>query len=773
MTAMPHMDTVRDCMDAAFRKQQANQATHHIAYFILDELTGLPDIARFLEKKHISTQFRGTLAEYIFRRSNVNASYSTMTASTQLQEVLRLAAIHAHHNGSTAIGNIDVLVGCAIAGPKYNKAAHIKESELDRILLRLANTMLPEELQDMDIASISGGESLAHEAYARMQEKKYPVATVSATRGVIDEDMAFLKQYGVFIARDAEGSSLSGREKEIERLSNIMKLVRKPRALIVGKTGVGKTSLVDAYVQKTCQIVFAVNMRKLAERPEKMAEIFGQIIDKAKSYKDHFTLFIDEAHMLFGATRTGGSPLDLANMIKPDSSGSELQAIFATTRDEYRKFIEPDMAFLRRVYKVELDEMDRASAIKAMIAGSKDIALGHAVTFDPEVFAFAYDTGKRFCSSEVMPDCGLDILDMAAVFAAGHRVGIKHIEQAVELKSGKDRTLIGQNEYDALLDMEDTLLEGIIGQEGPVKALVKRIRDTAVQGKTKTKNRMTVVLSGPTGVGKTEVTKLAAEALGLEMIRIDMSEYMEKHTVSRLIGAPPGYVGFDMGGIMTEAVKHSPYSVLLLDEVEKAHPDIFNLLLQVMDHGMLTDGRGKEVDFKNVIIVMTTNMGEQKRGKAIGFNAAKDDSAPSEAYKDFFKPELRGRIDALIRFEELEREGMERISGIFMEKSRKEFEQKHGIRFVFNQAVIEAIADNGFDPEENARSVEKYISDNVLTVLTMPIIRREVERGDTVRLTYNKEAGFGWEKLACSQDMPRPVTTALIALPHSQGATPS
>ncbi|MDT8450419.1 MAG: ATP-dependent Clp protease ATP-binding subunit ClpA [Wenzhouxiangellaceae bacterium] len=569
---------------------------------------------------------------------------------------------------------------------------------------------------------------------------------------------------------------LIGRDAEIERTIQILCRRRKNNPLYVGESGVGKTALAEGLalriveetvpeVLSTAEI-WALDLGALlagtkyrGDFEKRLKAVLAELRDR-----ENAILFIDEIHTIIGAGAASGGVMDASNLIKPVLANGELRCIGSTTFDEYRGVFEKDRALARRFQKIDIIEPTVAETIEILNGLKYRFENHHGVKYSHEGLEAAASLSARHINDRHLPDKAIDVIDEAgarqrllASEARVDEIGVHEIEDVVARMARIPPRQVSRSDRDALKTLERDLKLTVFGQDPAIGTLASAIK-MARSGLVDVDRPIgSYLFAGPTGVGKTEVTRQLALTLGIELIRFDMSEYMEAHTVSRLVGAPPGYVGFDRGGLLTEAVTQNPHAVLLLDEIEKAHPDIYNLLLQVMDHGTLTDANGRTADFRNVILVMTTNAGAVDMNKrSIGFTDTDTSSDGMEAIRRQFTPEFRNRLDAVIQFDSLPFDVILKVVDKFIMELENQLADRN-VHIEVSHAAREWLAHHGFDPAMGARPMKRVIQEHVKRPLADQLLFGELgEQGGTVHVDIDGENGL---KLAFPQ------TTAEEALP--------
>jgi ATP-dependent Clp protease ATP-binding subunit ClpA len=544
---------------------------------------------------------------------------------------------------------------------------------------------------------------------------------------------------------------LIGREHEVERVIQVLCRRRKNNPLLVGEAGVGKTAIAEGLAWRITQndvpdvlqnaVVYSLDMGSLLAGTKYRGDFELRLKGVLKQLKDapNGILFIDEIHTIIGAGSASGGTMDASNLLKPALSNGQLKCIGATTYTEYRGVFEKDHALARRFQKIDVNEPTVEQTIQILRGLKSKFEEHHNVKYSAAALVSAAELSARFLNDRHLPDKAIDVIDEAG---AAQRIlpkskqkktiGKSEIEDIISKIARIPPQTVNQDDRRKLQTIDRDLKNVVFGQEPAIDALSAAIKmSRAGLGKTD-KPIGAFLFSGPTGVGKTEVAKQLAFTLGIELIRFDMSEYMERHAVSRLIGAPPGYVGFDQGGLLTEAITKKPHSVLLLDEIEKAHPDVFNILLQVMDHGTLTDNNGRKADFRNVIIIMTTNAGaESLQKQSIGFNNAKAPGDEMVDIKRMFTPEFRNRLDSIISFKALDEEIILRVVDKFLMQLEEQLHEKK-VEASFTPALRKHLGKKGFDPLMGARPMARLIQDMIRKALADELLFGKLVNGGRI-----------------------------------------
>jgi ATP-dependent Clp protease ATP-binding subunit ClpA len=559
------------------------------------------------------------------------------------------------------------------------------------------------------------------------------------------------------LARDGKIDPLIGREHEVERVIQILCRRRKNNPLLVGEAGVGKTAIAEGLAWRITQkevpeilassVVYSLDMGALLAGTKYRGDFEQRLKGVLKQLKDqpNAVLFIDEIHTLIGAGAASGGTLDASNLLKPALSSGAMKCIGATTFSEYRGIFEKDAALSRRFQKVDVVEPSVEQTVEILKGLKSRFEEHHSVKYALGALQAAAELSAKFINDRHLPDKAIDVIDEAG---AAQRILPKskqkktitrtEVEDIVAKIARIPPASVSSDDRSKLKTLDRDLKSVVFGQDPAIDALASAIKMARSGLGRPDKPIGSFLFSGPTGVGKTEVAKQLAYILGIELIRFDMSEYMERHAVSRLIGAPPGYVGFDQGGLLTEAVSKKPHAVLLLDEIEKAHPDVFNVLLQVMDHGTLTDNNGRKADFRSVIIIMTTNAGAETMNKStIGFTTAREQGDEMADIKRLFTPEFRNRLDATVSFRALDQEIIMRVVDKFLLQLEGQLGEKK-VEVTFTDALRQHLAKKGFDPLMGARPMQRLIQDTIRRALADELLFGRLVDGG--RLTVDVDA---------------------------------
>jgi ATP-dependent Clp protease ATP-binding subunit ClpA len=546
---------------------------------------------------------------------------------------------------------------------------------------------------------------------------------------------------------------LIGRVDEVQRLMQVLCRRKKNNPILVGEAGVGKTAIVEGLALKIAKN----ETPKILEDAKLYALDIGSLLSGAKyrgdfekRLKDVLTelkakpnaiLFIDEIHTIVGAGATSGGSMDLSNLLKPSLATGELKCIGATTYSEFRNFFDKDRALSRRFSKLDVSEPSVDDAYEILLGLKGRYEEHHGVKYPQKVLRSSVELAKKYINDKFLPDSAIDLIDeVGASFHLLKRkrkaVSVHDIESILARVTNIPPRSVSSDETELMRDLESKLKAKVFGQDEAIANLVTAIKRSRAGLSNPESPVGSFLFSGPTGVGKTEVAKQLAEQLGIHFERFDMSEYMEKHTVSRLIGAPPGYVGYEEGGQLTESIKKHPYSVLLLDEIEKAHPDLLNILLQVFDSATLTDNDGNKTDFRNVIIIMTSNLGT-KEAAQVGFTKVEAHQS-SNAIKDFFAPEFRNRLDAIVHFSALKTEVMVSVVEKLLSQLEEQLKEKN-IKIEATTKAKKYLAEKGYSKELGARVMQRVISDEIKTPLSDEILFGKLKNGGIVKIDYKKK----------------------------------
>ncbi len=569
-----------------------------------------------------------------------------------------------------------------------------------------------------------------------------------------------LDAYCVNLNKKATGGKIDpliGREAEVERTIQILCRRQKNNPLYVGDPGVGKTAIAEGLARKIVNgdvpevlknaTIFSLDMGALLAGTRyrgDFEERLKSVVKELENFKGAI-LFIDEIHTVIGAGATSGGAMDASNLLKPALQSGNLRCMGSTTYKEYRQHFEKDRALVRRFQKIDVNEPSVPDTIKILKGLKPYYEEFHRVRYTADAVKAAVELSSKYINDRKLPDKAIDVIDevgAAQMLVAESRrkkvIGVKEVEDVIAKMARIPSKTVSKNDTESLRELENNLKRVVFGQDEAITQLSAAIKLARAGLREPEKPIGAYLFSGPTGVGKTEVAKRLAQIMGVELLRFDMSEYMERHAVSRLIGAPPGYVGFDQGGLLTDGVDQHPHVVLLLDEIEKAHPDIYNILLQVMDHGKLTDHNGKKIDFRNVILIMTTNAGASDAAKeAIGFGRGKREGEDEEAIKRLFTPEFRNRLDAIIPFASLSPEIISQVVTKFVLQLEAQLSDRN-VTFELTEPATAWLAKHGYDEHFGARPLARVIQDNIKKPLAEELLFGKLVKGGVVKITVDE-----------------------------------
>jgi ATP-dependent Clp protease ATP-binding subunit ClpA len=654
------------------------------------------------------------------------------------QRVLQRAVFHVQSSGKKEVTGANVLV--AIFHEQESQAIYLlKQQNISRLdvvnyishgISRISNDEEVERNQEADENAASGekGQESPLETYAVN-------LNIQAMQGVTDP--------------------LIGRLDEVERVAQILIRRRKNNPILVGESGVGKTAIAEGLAKKIVEkdvpdilldsVVYSLDLGALLAGTKYRGDFekrFKGVLSALKK-NPHAILFIDEIHTIIGAGAASGGVMDASNLLKPLLSSGEIRCIGSTTYDEYRGIFDKDKALSRRFQKVDVLEPSVEDTYKILKGLKNRFEEHHQLKYADKALRVAAELAAKYINDRFLPDKAIDVIDEAGAYQQlqpPHKrkktIGVHDIEMIVAKIARIPEKTVTSDDKKSLKDLSGNLKRVVFGQNEAIDTLVTAIKLSRAGLTTPNKPIGSFMFAGPTGVGKTEISKQMANILGLELIRFDMSEYMERHTVSRLIGAPPGYVGFDQGGLLTEAVTKHPHSVVLLDEIEKAHPEVFNLLLQVMDHGTLTDNNGRKADFRHVILIMTTNAGAESLSKrSIGFKDQDNTTDGMEAITRMFTPEFRNRLDAIVQFKQLTPEIIHTVVDKFLFELQSQLDDK-GITLHVTDEVRDFLVEKGYDKDMGARPMARTIQELIKKPLAEYVLFGNAgEKGGVIDIT--------------------------------------
>ena len=712
----------------------------HLLLALIDE----PDAARVMQACSVDLdELRKDLEEFIeddlsTLETDVEGSEAVPTAA--FQRVIQRAAIHVQSSGRTEVTGANVLV--AIFAERESHAAFF--------------------LQEQDMTRYDAVNFIAHGVAkdpafgeARPVTGSINEDDVHEESGGGDKESALAKYCVDLNVKATKGDvdPLIGRAHEVERCIQVLCRRRKNNPLLVGDPGVGKTAIAEGLAYKIVKgetpevlsgaTIYSLDMGALLAGTRyrgDFEERLKAVMTEMENHEDA-VLFIDEIHTVIGAGATSGGAMDASNLLKPALQGGKLRCMGSTTYKEFRQHFEKDRALSRRFQKIDVNEPSVPDTIKILQGLKPYFEKHHQIKYTAEAVKTAVELSARYINDRKLPDKAIDVIDEAG--AAQHLVaeskrrktiGAKEIEAVVAKIARIPPKSVSKDDAEVLKDLEKSLKRVVFGQDKAIEALASSIKLARAGLREPEKPIGNYLFAGPTGVGKTEVAKQLADTLGVELMRFDMSEYMEKHAVSRLIGAPPGYVGFDQGGMLTDGIDQNPHCVLLLDEMEKAHPDVYNILLQVMDHGKLTDHNGRTTDFRNVIVIMTSNAGAAELGKnAMGFNRESREGEDTAAIERTFTPEFRNRLDAIISFAPLPKEVILRVVEKFVLQLEAQLIDRN-VHIELTKAAGDWLGEKGYDAKMGARPLGRVIQESIKKPLAEELLFGKLVKGGLVKV---------------------------------------
>ncbi|MEK7304429.1 MAG: ATP-dependent Clp protease ATP-binding subunit ClpA [Pseudomonadota bacterium] len=725
-------------LNAAFQSAREKRHEYITVEHLLSALLDNPSAARVLRAcgGNLDELRRGLVA---FLRDNVPVLPQESESDTQptlgFQRVIQRAVLHVQGVGKKEVNGANVLI--AIFGEKDSHAVYFLHKQ---------------NISRFDVVNyISHGISkVPGESQPELPPPEEGEEAAATEKSPLDIFTVNLNER----ARQGKIDPLIGREHEVERTIQILCRRRKNNPLYVGEAGVGKTAIAEGLAKKIVEgqvpdilkksTIYSLDMGALLAGTKYRGDFekrLKAVLNQVRK-QEHAILFIDEIHTIIGAGAASGGAMDASNLLKPALASGDLKCIGSTTYQEYRGIFEKDRALSRRFQKIDVVEPSVEETVQILQGLKSRFEQHHGVKYTSHALRAAAELSARYINDRHLPDKAIDVIDEAG--ASLHllppskrkkTISVTDIENIVSKIARIPPKSVSSTDKEALRTLERDLKMVVFGQDEAIEALATSIKMARSGLAHPEKPIGSYLFSGPTGVGKTEVTRQLAKILGLELIRFDMSEYMERHTVSRLIGAPPGYVGFDQGGLLTDSVTKHPHAVLLLDEVEKAHPDVYNLLLQVMDHGTLTDNNGRKADFRNVIMVMTTNAGADQMGRAsIGFTKQDHTADGTEVIKRAFSPEFRNRLDAIIPFKPLSPDTIGHVVSKFVLELEAQLEEKH-VEIDVDERARAWLAKNGYDPTMGARPMARLIREKIKKALADEILFGKLAHGGSVDVT--------------------------------------
>jgi ATP-dependent Clp protease ATP-binding subunit ClpA len=731
------------CLNDAFQRAREERHEFITVEHLLLALLDTPSVIETLKACGADlARLRRELKEFIegsTPRLRVEEEESTEVQPTLgFQRVLQRAVFHVQSSGRKEVTPVNVLV--AIFSEKQSQAVYFLGSQ---------------DVTRLDVVNyISHGVPKVQEANKAEPDESAVEAERAAEANPLERFTTNLNA----LAEAGKIDPLIGRQLEIERTVQILCRRRKNNPLFVGEAGVGKTALAEGLARlivegkvpeilRNCTI-YALDMGSLIAgtkyRGDFEKRLKGVVAGLKK--KPGAILFIDEIHTVIGAGAASGGVMDASNLIKPLLANGELRCIGSTTYTEFRGIFEKDHALARRFQKIDVVEPSVPETIEILKGLKTRFEEHHGILYTDDALKAAAELASRHINDRHLPDKAIDVIDEAGAHCRlkpeserPSKVEVPLIESIIAKMARIPEKNVSASDRDALKTLERDLKLVIFGQDAAIGALASAIKMARSGLRDESKPIGSFLFMGPTGVGKTEVTRQLALTMGVELIRFDMSEYMERHTVSRLIGAPPGYVGFDQGGLLTEAINKNPHCVLLLDEIEKAHPEVFNLLLQVMDHGTLTDNNGRRADFRHVTIVMTTNAGAQEMSRAsVGFTSQDHSSDGMEVLKRLFSPEFRNRLDSIIQFAPLDEKSVARVVDKLIVELEAQLE-KNNVTIELEPAARQWIAERGYDRAMGARPMARVIQEHIKRPLAEELLFGRLRDGGHVRVDTNED----------------------------------
>ncbi|MCY4305478.1 MAG: ATP-dependent Clp protease ATP-binding subunit ClpA [Aestuariivita sp.] len=734
--------SIHSALGLANKHKHEFATLEHLLLALLDE----PEATRVINACDVDIKIlRISLEQFVDEElvnleSSVDGSEAVPTAA--FQRVVQRAAIHVQSSGRTEVTGANVLV--AIFAERESTAAFFLEQQgmtrydaVNFIAHGVAKNPAFGESRPVVGANGAEEEINSQQDNARTKKKaldKFCVdLNAKAQNGAIDP--------------------LIGRHAEVERCIQVLCRRRKNNPLLVGDPGVGKTAIAEGLALKIVTnatpavlaetTIFSLDMGSLLAGTRYRGDFEERLKSVLKELEEHpdAILFIDEIHTVIGAGATSGGAMDASNLLKPALQGGQLRTIGSTTYKEFRQHFDKDRALRRRFQKIDVVEPTVDDSIRILNGLKPHFEKHHSVKFTADAIKAAVELSARYINDRKLPDKAIDVIDEAG--AAQHlvaeskrrkKIGLKEIETVIAKIARIPPKNVSKNDAEILKDLESSLKRVVFGQDPAIEALSSAIKLARAGLREPEKPIGNYLFAGPTGVGKTEVARQLADTIGVELLRFDMSEYMEKHSVSRLIGAPPGYVGFDQGGLLTDGVDQHPHCVILLDEIEKAHPDVFNILLQIMDHGKLTDHNGRQVDFRNVVLVMTSNAGAQEQAKeAIGFGRSGREGEDTVAIERLFSPEFRNRLDAIISFAALPKEIILQVVEKFVMQLEAQLMDR-GVAIELTRAAAEWLANEGYDDKMGARPLGRVIQEHIKKALAEELLFGKLTKGGLVKV---------------------------------------
>ena len=770
--------TLRKALAIANERRHEYATLEHLLMALIDD----PDGAAVMRACNVDLDaLRKNVARYIDTELEnlVVEAGEEAKATAGFQRVVQRAAIHVQSSGREEVTGANVLV--AIFAERESHAAYfLQEQDMTRYdAVNYISHGIAKRPGHSD--ATRGPRGVEEDPDARESKEPKDGPEAKKKEGALDAYCVNLNKK----AKDGRIDPLIGREAEVLRTIQVLCRRQKNNPLLVGDPGVGKTAIAEGLARKIINgdvpevlsgaTVFALDMGALLAGTRyrgDFEERLKQVMKEIEQHKDAI-LFIDEIHTVIGAGATSGGAMDASNLLKPALAQGSLRCIGSTTYKEYRQYFEKDRALVRRFQKIDVKEPSVEDAVEILKGLKPYFEEFHKVRYTNEAVKAAVELSAKYIHDRKLPDKAIDVIDETGasqmLVAEAKRkkvIGIKEIEATIASMARIPPKAVSKDDTEVLQHLEDTLRRVVYGQDEAIGVLASAIKLARAGLRDPEKPIGCYLFSGPTGVGKTEAARQLASSLGLELVRFDMSEYMERHTVSRLIGAPPGYVGFDQGGLLTDAVDQHPHCVLLLDEIEKAHPDVYNILLQVMDHGKLTDHSGKQIDFRNVILIMTTNAGAQDMAReAFGFHRTKREGEDTEAINKLFTPEFRNRLDAIVPFGRLPIEVIARVVDKFILQLEAQLADRN-VTIELSDEARSWLVSNGYDDSMGARPMARVIQTQIKTQLADEVLFGKLKGGGVVRVVVTaddagvKKLGFVYP---AGPAQPQPERDILVA----------
>jgi ATP-dependent Clp protease ATP-binding subunit ClpA len=743
--------TLRRALSLANERRHEYATLEHLLLALIDDV----DAAAVLRACGVDLDaLRKTVVQYLDTELEnlVVDSQEEAKATNGFQRVVQRAAFHVQSSGREEVTGANVLV--AIFAERETHAAYfLQEQDMTRYdAVNYISHGIAKRPGASDTSRLPRGTDDEPESRDSKDSKDSPDS--KKKEGALEAYCVNLNRK----AREGRIDPLIGREAEVQRTIQVLCRRQKNNPLLVGDPGVGKTAIAEGLARKIINsdvpevlaesTVFALDMGALLAGTRyrgDFEERLKQVMKEIEQHKDAI-LFIDEIHTVIGAGATSGGAMDASNLLKPALAQGTLRCIGSTTYKEYRQYFEKDRALVRRFQKIDVKEPSVADAIEILKGLKPYFEEFHKLRYTAEAVKAAVELSSRYIHDRKLPDKAIDVIDETGASQMlvpepkrKKTIGVKEIEATVASMARIPAKSVSKDDTEVLQHLEQTLKRAVYGQDEAVAALASAIKLARAGLRDPEKPIGCYLFSGPTGVGKTEAARQLSVSLGLELTRFDMSEYMERHTVSRLIGAPPGYVGFDQGGLLTDAIDQHPHSVLLLDEIEKAHPDLFNILLQIMDHGKLTDHSGKQIDFRNVILIMTTNAGARDlAGAAFGFHKSKREGDDTEAIDRLFAPEFRNRLDAIVPFARLPEGVIARVVDKFILQLEAQLADRN-VTIELTDEAREWLVKNGYDESMGARPMARVIQAQIKTPLADEVLFGRLKGGGVVKVVVTAD----------------------------------